>query len=111
MSVSKTIDLGNYRDGGTTVLSGRPKGADLRKTLDLSRTDLDPEPVEVVVPRDILSLNSSFFLGLFGESIRRLGLDGFASKYIFNCAPAIKEDVMDGERQALEESNPLAFNR
>ncbi|HSU56404.1 MAG TPA: hypothetical protein VLT36_20260 [Candidatus Dormibacteraeota bacterium] len=108
MSIT-TIDLGQYHEPGTILLSGRPKGVALRQRLNLDKLDRQQDvQVEVIVPREIVSLNSSFFSGLFGPSIREMGEYVFRSKYAFTCQPQIKEDVEAGIREALNRANPLS---
>lgn len=105
------IDLDEFRSPGVIVLSGRPKGVALRRRLGLDEKDLHAGPITIVVPEEIVSLNSSFFLGLFAESVTSLGREGFQRKYLFECPPEIREDVEDGIRQALDESNPIPERR
>jgi hypothetical protein len=93
------------------VISGRPKGEELRSKLDLDSEDKRPGQVEIIVPTHIISLNSSFFLGLFAQSVQSLGPEGFDEKYVFRAIPEIWEDIEEGKREALEESNPLPAAR
>ena len=103
----RVIDLGDYRTPNAIVLSGRTKGQDLRQRLDLASEDTKPAPVLIRVPRAIVSLNSSFFLGLFTGSIRLLR-DKFDGKYTFECSSLVREDIEKGKREAINEANPLA---
>ena len=103
------IDLGQYHEPGTILLSGRPKGVALRDKLNLDKLDGQQDvQVDVVVPTEIVSLNSSFFLGLFGPSVRDLGEYGFRQKYSFVCQPKIEIDVEAGIKEALNKANPLS---
>ena len=108
--MEKIINLGDFRTPKSIVLSGRPKGETIRARLRLDREDDDPQPVKILVPAEIVSLNSSFFLGLFDASVKKLG-DGFEKKYVFECTPIIRADVEKGRREALNESNPLIAKR
>ncbi|MEA3207131.1 MAG: hypothetical protein QOE70_188 [Chthoniobacter sp.] len=102
------VDLENYRNKGVILFSGRPKGEALRAKLRLDEIDVDPTArVKFLVPDEIVSLNSSFFLGLFSQSVKRLGEKEFRDKYIIEGPPEIEEDVDGGIRQALRDSNPL----
>jgi hypothetical protein len=101
------IDLKQYCSHGNIVLSGRDKGEEVRKFLSLDANDGAPGVFTVKVPTQVLSLNSSFFLGLFGPSVKKLGPLDFDAKYRFECAPIILEDIERGKREALLESNPL----
>lgn len=102
-----TIDLKTYTTADEIVLSGRPKGVELRKKLDLDKAEAQSDSIRFIIPPQIVSLNSSFFLGLFAESVIRLGEDRFRSKYSFECRPILKKDIEAGIRQALNKSNPL----
>jgi hypothetical protein len=59
----KTIDLGVYRIPQAIVLSGRSRGESIRQKLELNDEGKKPTAVQIIVPEDILSLNSSFFWG------------------------------------------------
>ena len=101
------IDLKDYSSPATLVMSGRPKGEELRAKLQLDSQDVQPDPVSVNVPEQIVSLNSSFFLGLFAKSVQRLGAEGFDKKYKFTCNQAVRVDIEAGKRKALITTNPL----
>jgi hypothetical protein len=103
----ETIDLGQYRTADAIVFSGREKGEAIRERVGLNRLDTENVIVTIRVPDQIVSLNSSFFLGLFAESIRRLGIEGFDRKYQFKCSDVVREDIERGKRQAQNTSNPL----
>jgi len=103
----KTIDLSHYHAQGTIVLSGRPKGAALRDTLNLDKLEQGGEQIQVVVPEEVVSLNSSFFSGLFGPSVQRMGEDQFRQIYLFKGHSSLQEDVDAGIKEALKTSNPL----
>lgn len=101
------IDLNNYKTKGVKVFSGRDKGKDLRNKLKLDEIEKNEQIIVVIVPEDIYSLNSSFFLGLFGKSVRNFGEDGFRKKFIFKCDEIIKNNIDDGVSEALKESDVL----
>jgi hypothetical protein len=103
----QTINLREFTSLDSIVISGRPKGEELRQKLSLDRLDVEPGVVTFVVPEEIVSLNSSFFLGLFTPSIQRLGVQAFDQKYRFECNQEVREDVERGKREALTQSNPL----
>ena len=79
----------------------------VRSKLDLDRLDKAGQTVSVVIPEHIISLNSSFFQGLFGESVRALGDSKFRECYKFSCSEVISEDVEKGIVDALNQANPL----
>jgi hypothetical protein len=94
------------------VLSGRPRGELMRAQFDLDRLDRLRGPVEVLIPRNLYSMNTSFFLGLFGPSVRALGPERFREHYRFDGKPvhlagiegdigrAIREETAFGKRTA-----------
>ncbi|HZK56574.1 MAG TPA: hypothetical protein VFC84_20650 [Desulfosporosinus sp.] len=101
------INLEKFKETNVKVLSGRDNGQALRKKLNLDEKDKTGEIVSVVIPDDLYSINSSYFLGLFGASIRALGESRFRERYIFKCDEIIQKNVEDGISRALKESNVL----
>lgn len=98
--MTRVLDLADYRgDKQNRVLSGREKGEMVRHDARVAELDGAHEPVEVRVPRDLFSVTSSFFLGMFGPSIRSLGEDGFRRHYRFT-GKAITRVVEDAIRAA-----------
>jgi len=100
------LDLSAYTDAGVGVLAGRERGERVRREAGLDRADREGQAVQVVIPDDVDSVNSSFFLGLFEKSIFELGADEFRRRYSFLGIDA--EDVRDeGIRMALLIGSPL----
>lgn len=104
------ITLGKHRRANSRVFSGRNEGYDLRKKLKLSELEKQYSYIKITVPEDTLSLNTSFFLGLFGESVRELGEEKFREVYNFDCPSIVKLQINDGIGRALKISNPLEKN-
>jgi hypothetical protein len=101
-----TIDLGDYRGSKENrVLSGRGLGAEARRGFELDRLDESPTTVNVLVPEDLFSVTSSWFLATFGDSIRRLGADKFRSHYRF--LGKSMSSVVDDAIQAVALIDPL----
>lgn len=70
----KVIDLEEARTSRQAkVFSGRERGRYWRQQFGLDQLDLSNEEILVRIPQDVFSINLSFFLSLFGESVRRLG--------------------------------------
>jgi hypothetical protein len=67
---------------GVKVYTGRDRGKLVRLDARLDYFDHQGISVEVSVPRDTY-LASSFFMGMFGKSIRFLGSDLFRKRYTF----------------------------
>lgn len=70
---------------GGPVYSGRDKGQDSRDTYQLDTIDKTPGmSVKVIAPEDTYTITSSYFLGLFGESLNNLNSKKiFFEKYHF----------------------------
>ncbi len=104
---STILDLNEARTSpGSRVLSGRDRGVECRKMFNLAQLDSSRESAVLVkIPKDIYSMNTSFFLGLFGDSIRALGREGFLSKYQFDCDELQRETVTGGIERALKETS------
>jgi hypothetical protein len=99
MNPPKRIDLGHYAKG-VRVLAGRDRGQAVRKAEGLDSIERANVPVVVVIPDHLLSVNSSFFLGMFEKSIGELGEEGFRALYTFE-GPGAQQIVDDGVRTAL----------
>lgn len=70
--------------GGPTYI-GRPNGLAARKNLRIESLERDPAVhFLVLIPKETYNINSSFFLGLFGDSIRMAGsAESFLKKFEF----------------------------
>lgn len=84
------IDLTELTEGGQVRnLSGHLRGVAARQKFQLDALDQNEGAVTVHVPADLYALSSSFFQGMFAESVKRSGSrEGFLRKYNFD-APAI----------------------
>jgi hypothetical protein len=101
------LDLGDHRTPGVRVFSGRERGKAVRGKADLDRLDArDDFVVDVIVPHDVVTISSSFFLGLFGASVRKLGEVRFRERFRF-LGLDISEVVSSGITEALNSSSPL----
>lgn len=102
------IDLGQARSSQEAkVYSGRARGKHWRRVFELDQLDREPGTVVVKIPTDVFSVNMSFFLGLFGESVRTLRKEGFEAKYQFECDPVLLPSIRQGIERALKESSAL----
>lgn len=100
------VDLGEHRSGGSRVFAGRDRGSNVRNQNKLDKLDKEGKVVEVFVPEDVFSINSSFFLGMFGPSIRQLGEEEFRRRYRF-VGKDITRVKEAGIREALRTESPL----
>lgn len=106
MSDEIEIDLARF---GGPVYSGRHRGELVREKINLDKIDQDPSAVVIIqVPENTFSLNSSFFLGLLGKSIRAAGSrENFLKKFKFKSPPHINEDIESGIERALLDRKSL----
>lgn len=107
MTSPANVDLANYRSHGARVFAGRQHGFDCRKKAKLESHDSDKREVVVRIPSDTYAITSSFFLAMFGASIRNHGLDRFYELYSFTGWPAADEMVREGVEDALDDRSPL----
>jgi hypothetical protein len=105
-NMPRQIDLATFNSSGVRVYAGRDRGEAARRDARLADADAAGEAIVVLIPEDVFSINSSFFLGMFGDSIRLLGEDGFRRQYTF-VGPGIDLVLEDGIREALRTSSPL----
>lgn len=108
MNGEKKINILNEISSGTIILSGRDKGELLREKIKLDKLEEQYDRITFVIPESIVSFNSSYFLGLFTPSIKKYGgKEGFLDKYTFLCDEYINNDILDGLKEALKQSNIL----
>ncbi len=93
---------------GSRVFSGREEGKSSRSFHDLDNKDKDDNNYKIVFPNNVLALNTSFFLGMFGNSVRYLGKERFLEKYQFDTKSAIIRSVENGIIRAMKSSDPLS---
>ena len=72
----------------------------------INELDSQEQKIEVIVPKDTWSINSSFFGGLFESSIINLKEDGFRKKYIFKFddGAALSEELQHNIDEGIYES-------
>ena len=97
------IDFGKL---GMPVFTGRDRGQNARKDLKL---DMVPhgEIVEVRIPDETYAVTSSFFLGLFGPSVRELGGEGFAKQFRFTGPEFVLNKIEDWVLRALRDKRDI----
>jgi hypothetical protein len=101
------LDLEHWRGAkGNRVLAGRESGESARREAKLEELDATNREIIVSVPPDFIAVSSSFFRGMFGDSIRRLGEIEFRKRYKF-IGKNIDRVREDGIRDALREEFPL----
>lgn len=95
----KTIDLGLYNSSST--FSGRSRGKAIREKCKFDDLDQTIDEVKILIPGNTDSLHSSFLLGLLGKSIRKLGLEQFEKKYIFEGYNKHAKEIEEAKTRAL----------
>lgn len=95
-------------DGGKVRnLVGHERGEKAREKWTLDQLDTDSEAIDVKIPRELLTLSSSFFQGMFAQSVKKLGQEGFLRHYQFQASPIVMQQVMDGIRDSLMKRSAL----
>ena len=99
------INLGIH---GGPVYAGRPKGEKVRNKYNLTDADNHDTTVKIIIPDETYTVNSSFFLGLLGESVRHAGSkEAFLEKFTFTTPDIFLSKINDYIARALHEKKPL----
>jgi hypothetical protein len=99
------IDLNAARGEQTShIIAGRDKGKHWRVKFKVDDLDSSEAEVAVKVPEDVYLISLSFFLSLFGRSVRTLGKEGFIRKYHFIGNEAILPQIETGVAEAMKTS-------
>jgi hypothetical protein len=98
MGTDYNLKLSEIIDKRETALVGREHGEEtlkLLKTKKIVLKDIEEkfEHIFVEIPQKVVTINKSFFLGLFETRIQELGKQKFEGKYIFNTSEHIKEKI------------------
>ncbi len=101
------INLKEHLDDEIKILSGREFGKEHREKFNFNRLDNSKDVINIIIPDDIYGLNSSYFLNLFGSSIRKLGENKFREKYNFQCDEVIMSSIEEYIKIALKKSDVL----
>lgn len=99
------IDLSKH---GGPVYAGRPKGKGTRDKYDLDSADKQNISIKIIVPEKTYTINSSFFLGLLGASIRCAGTrEGFYDKFKIEAPDRFLVKFDEYVSRALHEKQPI----
>jgi hypothetical protein len=103
----KILEINFTRFGGP-VFVGRENGEAARKKVKLDSLEDGADRIVVLIPEGTYSVNSSFFLGLFDKSIKKVGSrDGFLTKFEMNFPRHLKESIDAAIERALLEKKLL----
>ncbi|GGF57718.1 hypothetical protein GCM10011332_09000 [Terasakiella brassicae] len=95
-------------DGKVHNLAGKERGENARDNFSLDSIDTQEENVTIVIPEHVYAVSSSFFLGMFSNSLKSLGgKEAFLQKYKFDSTPLVLKQVLHGIER-WESSNPQA---
>ncbi len=104
---TKIIELKDYIED-RKIISGRKNGIEIREKLKIEDLENNNDIIEIIIPDDILSFNSSYFLGMLGKSVRKYkSKEAFLKKYTFKCNDIVKMNIDDGILDALNNNNAL----
>jgi hypothetical protein len=104
------VDLDKARTSkDARVFAGRDRGGHWRSEFKLDEIDNGTDAVDVEIPGDVISVNISFFLGMFGKSVRTLGTERFRQRYQFHCNEDLLPLIDLGVEQALKTSSALEY--
>lgn len=93
---------------GGPVYVGRANGEKARQKLNVRELDALDTPVDVFVPENTYSINSSYFLGLFGDSVVSFGSKrAFLGHYRFHAPEVLMESIERHVERALREKGML----
>jgi|SRR5690554_4431905 len=77
----RDVDLSKL-GSNAKVFVGRPNGENAREFFHLDDVDYRSESLRLLVPEDLIAINSSFFLGLFGNDVKRIASEDAFFKYL-----------------------------
>jgi len=101
-----TIELSRFLASNEKALVGRDNGESYKKKLAAAGYDIDvlekaADKTVLIIPAEILTMNKSFFLGLFELAVQHLGAAGFSQKFEIRASDYIVEKIPDYVQAAL----------
>jgi len=93
-----TLNLAEIIDKRETALVGREHGEETlrllkQKKIMLKELESEHDKIFVEIPTKIITINKSFFLGLFETRIQELGIQNFKKKYVFQTSEHIVKKI------------------
>jgi hypothetical protein len=105
-------DVLDFAKFGGPVYVGRDNGIEARKRFKVHRYDTRGSQVTVRIPNETYSVNSSFFLGLFGDSFKRFGTkETFMAHYNFVAPPHVMNTLTSVLDTAFKSRGVLSLRR
>lgn len=103
------IKIETYLPSEAIVITGRDAGIAVRKKIKLASREDDGELFSIVIDKRYVSFKSSYFLGMFSESVKKFGdRERFLNVYEFNCDEIIMKNIDRNIKEALKENNALS---
>jgi len=102
MNNPQILDFAVHKIEGP-VYTGRDRGEALRKNLNIEQLDASAEPIHVLIPSSTYTVSSSFFLGMFGPSVRKCGsIEKFNAKFHFSAPDSLMPLLAAHASRALQ---------
>ena len=106
INILEFVDVDNCSEIST--LAGREYGKLQRGNHNLEELDCNDDVITVNIPKNIIFMSSSFFLGMFGESVRKRRDElSFKEKYVFKCSENVNKNIDNGIFDALNTESAL----
>jgi len=96
------INLDEFRSAKSHVFAGRDRGVEVKKKITLEKLNSASE-ISFTIPDDVYALNSSFLLGLLGETIKFHKDRGLDSSQIIKVPDEFKSTFEETIREAQQE--------
>jgi hypothetical protein len=75
------INLNSYKAPGSKVFTGRDRGQYVREKSQIDQLSKGENPIEVIIPEDIYSINPSFLEEFLVNVVQRIGKTAFFDKF------------------------------
>lgn len=100
---SGVISLDELTLRGNLVFSGAAFGKELRDKAELDKKDSLEGSYTISIPENTVIFTLSFFLGMFGPSVEKLGSERFRAKYRFEgeAFDDFRETIAQGIAESL----------
>lgn len=109
--MEQIIDLENFRTKGSKVFTGRDRGISVRTSSKIDELSKGTEPIIILIPKDIMSINPSFLEEFLSNVVSSLGKEGFYNKILFKSESTrydIAIDLEEAIERILRTENALA---
>jgi hypothetical protein len=110
MIESKMINFRELVGDRARNVSGHERGAEARARYDLDSADSSEAVVEIIIPDEIDAVATSFFQGMFAQSVRHYkSQENFLRHYRFTASPVVMEQILRGIDRSLTQRSGAAF--